>query len=62
MIERSAIREAVDVQVLLDRLVASAGPLDAHPLQVDGNAHRELEQDLVAVIERWVRDQGVLVK
>lgn len=62
MISRDAIRQAVDVQRIIDGLVASAGPLDAHPLQVDGNAHRELEADLAHIVLRWVQQQGVKVE
>ncbi len=61
MIAREEIRKAVDVQSILDRLVASAGPLDAHPLQIDGDALRELEADLSHVTPRWVQKQGVMV-
>ena len=62
MIAREDIRRAVDIQGLIDRLVAAGGPLDAHPLQVDGNAHRELEADLAHITLRWVERQGVKVE
>ena len=62
MIPRSAIRHAIDIQRILDRLVAAGGPLDAHPLQIDGNELRELEADLAHITLRWVERQGVKVE
>ena len=62
MISRDDIRSAVDIQGILDRLVAAGGPLDAHPLQIDGNELRELEADLAHIALRWVERQGVKVE
>lgn len=54
MISRAAIRPAVDVQGVVDRLVDAGDPIDSHPLQVDGLEIRRLEDELAAVLERWL--------
>lgn len=62
MIPRSAIRHAVDVDRLIDRLVAAGEPLDAHPIQVDGDEIRRLEAELDHLTYRWLQSRGVEVR
>lgn len=61
MISREAIRDAVDVQGIVDRLVDAGEPLDSHPIQVNGEEIAYLEAILCHMTMRWLQRRGVRV-
>lgn len=64
MIPRAAIQAAISSRIdgILDDLVAAGDPLDAHPLEVDGEAIRYLEEILTHLTMRWVQRRGVKIR
>lgn len=63
MIHRASIRQAVDVQRILDRLLdSSTDPLDAHPIQVDGEEIAWLDEMICHMVLRWLQRRGVKIE
>ena len=58
---RQQIRDSVDVQRIIDRLVDAGEPLDSHPLQVDGSEIKSLEDGLTHLTMRWCQHRGIKI-